>query len=101
MTYDKDTAKEILRNAVLNALDAAAKEIFGERAAGHKGGVGAMDEDLPRLFPAIDQQLDVLSTRFNHPLYEGWVGSEKYMAERRHLQMLGLPVVDDIALRKD
>jgi hypothetical protein len=98
MTHDKETAREILRAAVLKALDEAANTIFGEPKA--PLGVGATDADLPRLFRALDEQLDVLSERFNHPLYVGYIGSEKYRADRAELIRLGLTPVDDLALRR-
>ena len=92
MTYDKDLATEIFRNAVLEAMDTAAAEIFG-----HHAKLGATDGDLPRLFKAIDAQLDVLSERFGHALYEDWIGTPRYEAERAQLIALGVPVVDDAA----
>lgn len=91
MTFDKDTAREIIRKAVIDALDDAALTIFDKPK-------GWEDRDLPRLFKALDEQLDVLSERHGHHLWEGVVGSAKYMAERAELKALGLPVVDDIAL---
>jgi hypothetical protein len=67
MTDDKETAREIFRNRVLEAMDQAAREIFGDRIT--RNDCGATDADLPRLFKALDHQLDVVSERFSAPLY--------------------------------
>jgi hypothetical protein len=64
--FDREQVTDIFRQRVLEALDEAARETFdppGNRA-------GATDADLPRLFTAIDAQIDVLAERFGDILIE-------------------------------
>lgn len=61
---DRDEAIEVFRLKVLDALDIAAVEVFGEPAENAKRGKGATDGDLPRIFPAVDRQVEVLAERF-------------------------------------
>jgi len=96
MTYDKDTARDTFRNAVLEAMDKAAWQIFGQSIT--RNDCGATDADLPRLFKCLDEQLDIISGRFNHPLYNDYIGSDRYMAERAQLQSLGISPINDDAL---
>lgn len=96
-TYDLDTAQEILRNAVLDAMDTAANRIFGTSIKTNCA--GAMDKDLPKLFAAIDVQLETLSARYNHPLYENYIGTPKHLADREVLFKLTGHKFDDEALR--
>lgn len=62
MTSDLETAQEIFRDHVLTAMDNAAREIFGP--AVKRNDAGATDDDLPRLFKALDAQLNYLADRF-------------------------------------
>ena len=68
MTNDLDTAREIFRNHVLEAMDEAAREIFGDLIK--RNDAGATDADLPRIFPCLDDQLQRLSERYNCPLWD-------------------------------
>ena len=96
MTHDYETAQEIFRQRVLAAMDKAAWEILGRSIT--RNDCGSTDEDLPRLFPAIDEQLDVISKRFNHALYrDGYIGSDKYNAERKQLKGMGFKLERDTA----
>ena len=94
MTHDQETAQNIWRDAILEAMDAAAKRITGQDNV-----LGADDADLPRLFKALDLQMNVALERAGHHLWAGWVGSEKYMNERASLIAHGAQVCDDEALR--
>lgn len=69
-TNDKDLARDIWRDAILEAMDDAARRIFGDSAK--RNDAGASDDDLPRLFPVLDAQLDVLAARYNHKLSDGY-----------------------------
>lgn len=71
MTYDRETAQGIFRQHVLAAMDKAANEIFGPSVT--RSDAGATDQDLPRLFKCLDEQLDDLAERFKHPLRDGYV----------------------------
>jgi hypothetical protein len=99
MTYDKELATEIFRNAVLAALDEAAAQIFGISIPARNSGVGATDADLPALFKTIDAQLERLSVRYGHPLFSNWVGSPRYMQDRAFLRASGFSTIDDEALQ--
>ena len=68
MTNDKETAREIFRQHVLAAMDKAAREIFGPLIP--RNSAGATDGDLPRLFAALDEQVDVLAARYETVLYD-------------------------------
>jgi hypothetical protein len=58
MPLDKnDTRIETVRLAVLDALDAAAVELYGQKHIGWK------DHDLPELFRAIDAQAERIFDR--------------------------------------
>ncbi len=59
-TTDRDYALEVFRNRVLSALDEAAREIFNPP----RNDAGATDADLPRLFKAIDAQVEALADRY-------------------------------------
>lgn len=93
MTYDYETAKDIWRDAILEAMDSAARRITGDECA-----MGATDANLPALFRALDAQLALAMENAGHPLYANWIGSEKYMAERKFLQSIGHDVPNDEAL---
>lgn len=58
--------RELLRTAfydnVVRALDKTAGTFFGDAA------MGADDSDLPRLFRAIDVQIETLAKRYNATL---------------------------------
>lgn len=96
MTNDLDYAQECFRNAVLEAMDKAAREIFGD--AVNRNDCGATDADLPEIFPAVDAQLMRLCIRFDHPLYDSFVGSEAWHRDRAALTKLGFePTEDDAA----
>lgn len=89
-TQDKTLAIETFRLAVLAALDEASIEVFGHN-------LGATDADLPKLFPAIDAQVQRLADRLDHTLFEGVVGSCNRKAERIELRQLGIPLLADDA----
>ena len=105
MTHDLDTAREIFRLAVLAAMDEAAERIFGEgRLEGQagkiswKGKLGALDVDLPAVFPTLDAQLLRLADRYNHQLIEDYIGTPRWCQERAELQALGIALADDEAV---
>jgi len=58
MMESLEDIRDLFRERLLEALDSAAKEAFGGR-----GEVGATDADLPRLFAALDVQIDLLVKR--------------------------------------
>lgn len=91
MTYDKDYATDLFRARVLEAMDQAAFEIF------HVDAGGPTDAHLPELFKALDLQLEKLCQRHNHPLYEGLIGTPKWIAERNELKAIGVNVYDEMA----
>jgi hypothetical protein len=64
MNINIDEATEKFRDKVLEAMDEAAKEIFAPLTNHQKGGIGATDEDLPRLFRMLDTQLEILVKRY-------------------------------------
>lgn len=64
VTLDRETIIETFRLCVLAALDTAANETFGAAGLVHRNDSGATDADLPRLFKAIDAQVDVLAERY-------------------------------------
>lgn len=61
--------KDIFRDKVLHALDSAANETFmpvlHARGKSLRNDSGATDTDLPRLFKAIDEQVEVLAKRYD------------------------------------
>jgi hypothetical protein len=59
-TADLEITRESFRRHVLDALDAAARETFNPS----RNDAGASDADLPRLFKAIDAQIEVLAERY-------------------------------------
>jgi len=63
MTRDRDEVLSVFRRNVLAALDQSARDTLGPRAYSRNDS-GATDADLPRLFKAIDAQVEVLSERF-------------------------------------
>ena len=63
VTLNKDKAEEIFRRLVLEAMDAAAYEIFKEHITFTPS--GATDADLPAIFKLLDQQLERLAARFD------------------------------------
>ena len=64
----REDAQQIFRMFVLSALDHAANEVFKDKVT--MTSPGAMDKDLPTLFPAIDVQVDRLAERFGVELQE-------------------------------
>jgi len=64
VTLDRDPIRDTFRQRVLEALDAAANETFGQLGLVHRNDSGATDADLPRLFKALDEQVDVLAERY-------------------------------------
>lgn len=68
MTNDLVTAREIFRNHVLEAMDTAAREIFGDMIK--RNDAGATDADLPKIFPCLDAQLERLSERYHYPFFD-------------------------------
>lgn len=64
VTLDREMIVEPFRQKVLAALDAAANETFGQLGLVHRNDSGATDADLPRLFKALDAQIDVLAARY-------------------------------------
>ena len=60
-TMNRDNTCDVFRTAVLSALDEAANQTFDPP----RNDSGATDEDLVRLFKAIDAQVDVLAKRYN------------------------------------
>jgi hypothetical protein len=61
-TNDDLSIRELFRDRLLEALDAATEEAFGVSGNG-----GATDNDLPRLFAALDVQIDLLIKRHRKP----------------------------------
>ena len=61
---DYETAQDVFRQAVLEAMDSAARDIFRDVKAAARNDVGAQDRDLPKIFPTIDAQLDRLIVRY-------------------------------------
>ena len=57
---NRDDTREVFRLAVLEALDQAARLTFDPA----RNDAGATDADLPRLFKAIDAQVEVLAERY-------------------------------------
>lgn len=57
---NRDYVQAVFRAKVLEALDAAANETFKPA----RNDSGAADADLPRLFKAIDEQVEVLAKRY-------------------------------------
>lgn len=64
ISLDRETIVEPFRQKVLEALDAAANETFGQLGLVHRNDSGATDADLPRLFKALDAHVDVLAERY-------------------------------------
>lgn len=60
---DRDTVRGIFRSHLLVALDAAAREVF--QVTHNEHDPGGTDADLPRLFKALDFQIEVLAERYN------------------------------------
>ena len=60
---DYETAQDVFRQAVLEAMDSAARDIFRDVKAAARNDVGAQDRDLPKIFPTIDAQLDRMIAR--------------------------------------
>ena len=71
MIFDRDATIEAFRQGVLEKLDDLSREFFNEK-------LGAIDTDLPHIFPAIDAQVDRLAKRY------GIVWAE--VGPLRHLQ---------------
>ena len=65
MTQDLQKAQDIMNEAVLEAMDKAAQEIFGGLKAGWQDG------DLPKIFEVTEAHLNVLAARFQHPMLGG------------------------------
>ena len=65
-TMNRDNTRDIFHLAVLAALDTAARETFNPP----RNAPGASDIDLPRLFRAIDEQVDVLAKRYGVTLID-------------------------------
>ena len=61
MTLDRESTIETFRQMVLEALDRAAHETFKPS----RNDAGATDADLPRLFKAIDAQVEALADRYD------------------------------------
>jgi len=59
-TLDRDATLDVFRDAILKALDEAARQTFEANPTP----MGASDADLPRLFKALDEQVDVLANRY-------------------------------------
>ena len=74
MTNDLDTAREIFRNHVLEAMDEAALQIFGLQITGgsikNKETAGSTDADLPEIFRFLDDHLIRLSERYGVHLWD-------------------------------
>lgn len=58
MTIDRDATLDAFRAAVLRAFDETAAQLF-------VGKVGWNDQDLAKLFPAIDRHTETLVHRYN------------------------------------
>lgn len=63
---DLNDTRDIFRQAVLDALDKAARQTFDPP----RNDAGASDADLPRLFESIDTQVEVLAERYNVALVD-------------------------------
>jgi len=59
--FNRDRIVLAFRDAVLITLDDVANQMFDPP----RNDSGATDEDLPRLFKAIDAQVDVLAQRYH------------------------------------
>lgn len=57
---NRDYVRDVFREAVLKGLDLATRQTFDPPQTN----AGATDADLPRLFKAIDAQVDRLADRF-------------------------------------
>jgi hypothetical protein len=62
----RDDARDVFRAALLLALDEAARSAFS--APGRAP--GASDADLPRLFRALDEQVETLAERYGIALVD-------------------------------
>ena len=59
MNASLDDIRDTFRAQLLVALDKAARKTIGAKC------YGANDQDLPRLFRALDEQIRVLANRYN------------------------------------
>lgn len=57
---NRDDTRDIFHMIVLEAFDKAANQTFKPL----RNDSGATDDDLPRLFKAIDKQVEVLAKRY-------------------------------------
>ena len=64
VTINRERVQEEFRAAVLSALDTAARATFNPP----RNDAGASDADLPRLFKAIDAQIEALADRYDFAL---------------------------------
>ena len=62
LKFDGDATIEAFRHAVLRAIDKTASELFSE--------TGWQDQDLPRLFKAVDAHVETLAER--HGIQLDW-----------------------------
>ena len=65
---NREDARDTFRQAVLEAMDKAAREIFGPAVT--RNDCGATDADLPQLFQALDAQLETVAERFGCTLVD-------------------------------
>jgi hypothetical protein len=70
ITLDRDTTLEPFRQAVLEALDKTAREVFAHFPLAARNDTGATDADLPELFKGIDAQVERLCQRYNAIMVE-------------------------------
>lgn len=61
MMLNRDRVLKTFRDHVLNAFDQAAHQTFKPG----RNDAGSIDADLPRLFKAIDDQVEVLALRYH------------------------------------
>lgn len=63
MITNRTDAIHHFNTIVLEAMDRAANDIFGENI--HTNCAGATDADLPTLLPHLERHLDVLAKRYH------------------------------------
>lgn len=62
-TIDRDDAIDVMRDAVLLAMDQAAFKLFRDSTPERRA-IGASNSDLAHIFPAINSQVDRLADRY-------------------------------------
>jgi hypothetical protein len=65
---NREAVRDVFRERLLMALDLAAREAFDPQD--RTRAEGATDGDLPRLFSALDVQIETLAERYNVALVD-------------------------------